>query len=485
MASPKELAPLLPETLPEDFNDWDSKASAAPLPVHSGEREAWEAADAFSEAAKPLWQSADREALLASLVDGPRDSGSASSTSVFVKQQEDFIDWDSEATPAPWPVDRTEWEEWEAAHSFGKTAKSPGQSADREAFLSPVVDRPRDLGSAASAPVIVKQQELTDELVNGSPSRASHKPEAHHTTNEVPVAPGLPNVATVDGTRNSPEPTATVRRKADEALIQLFSPKNIEVKGEQKTAKKKWITIAGVSAGAILLPLVLMIPLLHHGTKSVAKHSVQPLPGATDTQPNTNTPNPSASKPPAQGKPLATTEKQQTTDNQPTDEQEGTTPTQAQSTTMNDQLTAPTRIPKQEAENAPPPGSIDTAGADGLGGGSTNASIFNGHTQPTIKVTASRPVAISSGVATGMLIHSTPPDYPPIAKTARVAGTVELHATISTNGTIEDLQVVSGPVMLRQAALDAVRKWRYKPYRLNNQPVEVKTTINVVFTLGG
>jgi TonB family protein len=455
------------------------------LPVHSGEREAWEAADAFSEAAKPLWQSADREALLASLVDGPRDSGSASSTSVFVKQQEDFIDWDSEATPAPWPVDRTEWEEWEAAHSFGKTAKSPGQSADREAFLSPVVDRPRDLGSAASAPVIVKQQELTDELVNGSPSRASHKPEAHHTTNEVPVAPGLPNVATVDGTRNSPEPTATVRRKADEALIQLFSPKNIEVKGEQKTAKKKWITIAGVSAGAILLPLVLMIPLLHHGTKSVAKHSVQPLPGATDTQPNTNTPNPSASKPPAQGKPLATTEKQQTTDNQPTDEQEGTTPTQAQSTTMNDQLTAPTRIPKQEAENAPPPGSIDTAGADGLGGGSTNASIFNGHTQPTIKVTASRPVAISSGVATGMLIQSTPPIYPPIAKTARVAGTVELHATISANGTIKDLHAVSGPVMLRQAAVDAVRNWRYKPYRLNNQPVEVETTINVVFTLGG
>jgi len=485
MASPKELAPLLPETLPEDFNDWDSKASAAPLPVHSGEREAWEAADAFSEAAKPLWQSADREALLATLVDGPRDSGSASSTSVFVKQQEDFIDWDSEATPAPWPVDRTEWEEWEAAHSFGKTAKSPGQSADREAFLSPVVDRPRDLGSAASAPVIVKQQELTDELVNGSPSRASHKPEAHHTTNEVPVAPGLPNVATVDGTRNSPEPTATVRRKADEALIQLFSPKNIEVKGEQKTAKKKWITIAGVSAGAILLPLVLMIPLLHHGTKSVAKHSVQPLPGATDTQPNTNTPNPSASKPPAQGKPLATTEKQQTTDNQPTDEQEGTTPTQAQSTTMNDQLTAPTRIPKQEAENAPPPGSIDTAGADGLGGGSTNASIFNGHTQPTIKVTASRPVAISSGVATGMLIQSTPPIYPPIAKTARVAGTVELHATISANGTIKDLHAVSGPVMLRQAAVDAVRNWRYKPYRLNNQPVEVETTINVVFTLGG
>jgi len=84
-----------------------------------------------------------------------------------------------------------------------------------------------------------------------------------------------------------------------------------------------------------------------------------------------------------------------------------------------------------------------------------------------------------------MLIERTPPVYPNIAKTARVSGTVELHAIISTNGTIKDLQVVSGPVMLRQAAVDAVRSWRYQPYKLNNQPVEVETTINVLFTLGG
>jgi protein TonB len=83
-----------------------------------------------------------------------------------------------------------------------------------------------------------------------------------------------------------------------------------------------------------------------------------------------------------------------------------------------------------------------------------------------------------------MLINSTPPIYPPLAKTAHVAGTVELHATISTNGTIKDLRAVSGPAMLRQAAVDAVRNWRYQPYKLNSQPVEVETTINIVFTLG-
>ena len=104
---------------------------------------------------------------------------------------------------------------------------------------------------------------------------------------------------------------------------------------------------------------------------------------------------------------------------------------------------------------------------------------------PPLKLSPSKPLAISSGVATGMLIQKTPPVYPPIAKSARVSGTVELHATISKNGTIKDLHVVSGPAMLRQAAVDAVRTWRYKPYRLNNEPTEVETTINVIFTLGG
>jgi protein TonB len=480
MASPKELAPLLPETLPEDFSEWDGKAAAAPSPVKSGERDAWEAADSFGETQKPLWQSGDREAFLATLVDGPRASGSAASAPVFLKQQEDLIDWDSEATPAPWPVDRTEWEQWEATHSFGKTPKSPAQSAGREAFLSPIVQRPSDSATAASAPVIVKQ-ELTNDPVDASPSRASQKPEARLATPEVPVAPSLPNVAKVDAVRTSPEPTLTTRRKADEAVFQLFSQKKIEVAVEPKTAKKKWMIVGGVSAGAILLPLILMITMFHHGTKSVAKPSLQPIPGASDTQSNTDT---AASKPPAEGKPLPTTEGQKTTDAQPTDKQEGTTSAQVQTTMMNDQLTAPTRIPKQQAENAPPPASLDTAGADGLGGGNANASMFNGHSQPNVRVASSRPVAISSGVATGMLVQKTPPEYPPIAKTAHVAGTVELHATISTDGTIKDLHAVSGPVMLRQAALDAVRNWRYKPYRLNSQPVEVETTVNVVFSLG-
>jgi TonB family protein len=411
----------------------------------------------------------------------------------------DFDEWDSEASPAAKPLNaREEWEAGLAAHSFSETPTPLGQSADREALLSPVVDRPRESSSASPAPVSVEQQELAGESVDGSPSRASHGLEASHATTEVHVAPDLPNLATVDEMRDSPQPAATLRREADGAPFQLFSSYKIKVKGERKTAKKKWLTVAAVSACSILLPLILIIPrlniipLFRHGTTSVAKPSVPPIPAAADTQLETPAPEPSAREPFTQEEPLATTKKQKATDNHPANEEGGVNaanlPTQMQKKLMDDQLSAPTRIPrdieKPVAENAPPPVSFGTAGADGLGGSSTNAGIFNGRAQPVVKIASSKPITVSSGVATGMLIQSTPPVYPPIAKTAGVAGTVELHATISANGRIKDLQVVSGPPMLRQAAVDAVRNWRYKPYRVNNQPVEVKTTIHVVFALG-
>jgi TonB family protein len=94
-------------------------------------------------------------------------------------------------------------------------------------------------------------------------------------------------------------------------------------------------------------------------------------------------------------------------------------------------------------------------------------------------------LSISSGVMAKMLVEKTIPQYPAIAKAARIQGTVVLEATISKTGLMQHLRVISGPPMLQQAALDAVRSWRYKPYRLNGDPVEVETTVNVVFNLGG
>ena len=96
----------------------------------------------------------------------------------------------------------------------------------------------------------------------------------------------------------------------------------------------------------------------------------------------------------------------------------------------------------------------------------------------------SAPLRVSTPVAEGLLILKRVPAYPAIAKAAGISGTVVLAATISKTGTIENLRVTSGPAMLQQAALDAVKTWRYRPYLLDGQPVEVETTVNVIFTLG-
>ena len=77
------------------------------------------------------------------------------------------------------------------------------------------------------------------------------------------------------------------------------------------------------------------------------------------------------------------------------------------------------------------------------------------------------------------------PVYPQIARTAHISGTVLLHAVIAKDGTIQELTYVSGPALLMRSAMDAVREWRYKPTLLNGEPVEVDTTIQVVFSLGG
>ena len=102
---------------------------------------------------------------------------------------------------------------------------------------------------------------------------------------------------------------------------------------------------------------------------------------------------------------------------------------------------------------------------------------------PNIVRAPTGPKTISTGVALGLLIHKVVPQYPPIPRTIHLEGTVVLQATISKAGTIENLRVVSGPAMLQQAALDAVKQWQYKPYMLNGEPVEVETTVNVEFKL--
>ena len=92
---------------------------------------------------------------------------------------------------------------------------------------------------------------------------------------------------------------------------------------------------------------------------------------------------------------------------------------------------------------------------------------------------------MSRGVAQGYLIRQVTPVYPSLARQARIQGTVLLEAVIAKNGSIENLRVLSGHPMLSPAAIEAVKQWRYRPYSLNGEPVEVETQITVNFTLSG
>ncbi len=96
----------------------------------------------------------------------------------------------------------------------------------------------------------------------------------------------------------------------------------------------------------------------------------------------------------------------------------------------------------------------------------------------------SKPVIIPEGLAVGMLIYKVEPEYPAKAKKARISGIVELKATISKTGEISDLHAECGPESLQESSLKAVRQWKYRPYILRGRPVEVQTTIRVIFALG-
>ena len=106
-----------------------------------------------------------------------------------------------------------------------------------------------------------------------------------------------------------------------------------------------------------------------------------------------------------------------------------------------------------------------------------------GSNPPAAAPVPASPAKVSSGVMAGQLLTHVNPVYPASARAARIEGAVLLHAIIGKDGSIENLQVVSGPKELRASALDAVRQWVYKPYLLNGDPTDVETTITVNYSL--
>jgi protein TonB len=163
----------------------------------------------------------------------------------------------------------------------------------------------------------------------------------------------------------------------------------------------------------------------------------------------------------------------------------------------NGALRTPTNIPQKIQmikEEAPPPmpasGGVVGGVPGGIPGGQNGGvigSVISATSSlaavPKFVLATPQRIRISAGVTKGLLIQRIELPYPTLARAARVQGDVGLSAVIDTNGHITNLQLVSSHPMLVPAAIAAVKQWRYKPYLLNGQPVEVETTITVIFTL--
>jgi len=164
----------------------------------------------------------------------------------------------------------------------------------------------------------------------------------------------------------------------------------------------------------------------------------------------------------------------------------------------NGRLRTPSRIPSKvqmikEEDARPPvatiggvvggvPGGIPGGQMGGVIGGiissSSSLAAVPRLSQPAPTV---QRVRVSQGVTKGLLISRVEPAYPPLAKQARIQGVVVMTALIDKGGNVQNLQVVSGHPLLAPAAIEAVKQWRYKPFLLNGQPVEVETTVTVNF----
>jgi periplasmic protein TonB len=392
---------------------------------------------------------------------------------------DDFDAWDGgEQPPATLPDDFDEFDS--APTPPVKSAATPVavvppalNRADVPIYRSPAAPT---LVPAAS-PVVKRTQEIP---VLRTPAAAPKKSAA---APRVSVAAPKASVASPAVSRVAEQPAKQSSKYATteelSSLVRAYHATR-DAEPEDNDLRKKKIMLISIGAGVLVLVILVVMYF------TMFRKSSEKKPVVVVQQPTVSY-TPDAPTPQQQGKPNPSTPVQATPDSS---DQVAQTPS-VKSEMMNTQLNAPTRISKdvkgQEKDAAPPPASFGTGGLEGLGGASAGAvaGVFGKQAGPKVRIETPKVVSISSGVAQGMLIVRKPPVYPAIAKTARVSGTVVMQATISKTGTIDNLRVVSGPQLLRQSAVDAVRNWRYKPYMLNNEPVDVESTVSVVFSLGG
>ncbi len=274
------------------------------------------------------------------------------------------------------------------------------------------------------------------------------------------------------------EPTPLFRSsggiETDADVLALFRSAQVAEEEKPKADWKKWVYIA---AGPAVLVVVLLIVFLHpfrqssSGTPAQAAVSQPPAPVAVTPAAE---PSNAVASAPNSWQPITSTSVEQAP--------AGAAPKKQVSSAMMDaQLTAPSKISNDMKRlNSPDeaPGTLTIGSIDNSGG--LPGTVLGGNKVSVVPAVS----RISAGVAEGMLIHKTEPIYPKFAKDNHIGGTVVLKANITKSGALSGLHVISGPKILASAAMDAAKNWRYRPYMLDNQPVEVETNISIVFSLG-
>jgi protein TonB len=245
----------------------------------------------------------------------------------------------------------------------------------------------------------------------------------------------------------------------------MFEDSLLESGGKLKT-KSKYTTIVSFILQIIFIAILVLIPLIY--TEALPKQQLMTFLVAP--------PPPPPPPPPPAATPVVKVQK-------------------IESEIDDGQLRTPTAIPKKIAmikeEEAPPP----SAGMGVVGGvpggvpggqmGGVIGGIISSTPVAVPKVATPQRVRVSQGVTEGLLMKKVQPQYPALARQARIQGAVVLQASIGKDGNVQNLRAVSGHPMLTPAAIEAVKQWKYRPYFLNGEAVEVDTTITVNFTLAG
>ncbi len=258
----------------------------------------------------------------------------------------------------------------------------------------------------------------------------------------------------------------------------MFEDSLLESGGRKSKLQRRgvWATVFSFVLQSVLVGVLVMVPLIYTDTlprQQLMTYLVAPPPP------------PPPPPPPAAAAPVVKA-----------------APKPVSQVTDTGQLKAPTKIPEKVAivkEEEPPPSLPSTmegvvGGIPGGIPGGTPGGVPGGVLGGIPDVHPAPPpppppppqrIKISAGVTAGMRERMVSPVYPPLAKAAHISGTVVLQAVIGKDGSIQRLKALSGHPMLIPSAIEAVSKWRYKPYYLNGQPVEVDTQVTVNFVLQG